>query len=50
LGSLAKSPASALRTNSFAAQRRRLAAKGKSIDRKGLARFASIVTPETLLA
>jgi putative transposase len=26
-------------------QRRRLAAKGKSIGRKGLARFASIVTP-----
>src|SRR5439155_18301251 len=31
-------------------QRRRLAAKGKSIGRKGLARFASIVTPDTLLA
>src|SRR4051812_20675436 len=32
------------------AQRRRLAAKGKSIGRKGLARFASIVTPDTLLS
>ena len=31
-------------------QRRRLAAKGKSIGRKGLARFARIVTPDTLLA
>ena len=31
-------------------QRRRLAAKGKAIGRKGLARFASIVTPDTLLA
>src|SRR5258706_3724147 len=31
-------------------QRRRLAAKGKPIGRKGLARFASIVTPDTLLA
>ncbi len=31
-------------------QRRRLAAKGKSIGRKGLARFACIVTPDTLLA
>src|SRR6266436_1844312 len=31
-------------------QRRRLAAKGKSIGRKDLARFASIVTPDTLLA
>src|SRR6185436_9574950 len=31
-------------------QRRRLAAKGKSIGRKGLARFASLVTPDTLLA
>src|SRR6185503_2239257 len=31
-------------------QRRRLAAKAKPIGRKGLARFASIVTPDTLLA
>jgi len=31
-------------------QRRRLAAKGKPIGRKGLARFASIITPDTLLA
>jgi putative transposase len=31
-------------------QRHRLAAKGKSIGRKGLARFARIVTPDTLLA
>src|SRR6266403_5322075 len=31
-------------------QRRRLAAKGKAIGRKALARFASIVTPDTLLA
>lgn len=31
-------------------QRHRLAAKGKPIGRKGLARFASIVTPDTLLA
>src|SRR6266699_6382462 len=31
-------------------QRRRLAAKGKSIGRKGLTRFASIVTPDTLLS
>ncbi len=30
-------------------QRRRLAAKGKSIGPKGLARFASILTPDTLL-
>jgi len=30
-------------------QRRRLAAKGKSIGPKGLGRFASIVTPDTLL-
>jgi transposase InsO family protein len=30
-------------------QRRRLALKGKSIGRKGLLRFASIVTPDTLL-
>ena len=31
-------------------QRRRLAVKGKSVGRKGLLRFASIVTPDTLLA
>src|ERR1044071_5353907 len=31
-------------------QRRRLAAKGKPIGRKGLAHFANIVTPATLLA
>jgi len=31
-------------------QRRRLTAKGKPIGRKGLARFACIVTPDTLLA
>ncbi len=31
-------------------QRRRLAAKGKPIGRKGLVRLASIVTPDTLLA
>ena len=31
-------------------RRRRLAAKGKSIGRKGLARFVGIVTPDTLLA
>ena len=31
-------------------QRRRHAIKGKLIGRKGLARFASIVTPDTLLA
>ncbi len=31
-------------------QRRRLAAKGKPIGRKGLARLAGIVTPDTLLA
>lgn len=30
-------------------QRRRLAVKGKSVGRKGLQRFASIVTPDTLL-
>ena len=30
-------------------QRRRLAAKGKPIGRKGLARFACIVSPDTLL-
>jgi transposase InsO family protein len=31
-------------------QRRRLALKGKPVGRKGLLRFASIVTPDTLLA
>ena len=31
-------------------QRRRLAVKGKSVGRKGLLQFASIVTPDTLLA
>ena len=31
-------------------QRRRLAAKGKSVGRKGLLQFASIVTPDTRLA
>src|SRR5215475_14221164 len=31
-------------------QRRRLAVKGKPIGRKSLARFASIVTPDTLLS
>ena len=31
-------------------QRRRLAVKGKPIGRKGLRKFASIVTPDTLLA
>ena len=31
-------------------QRRRLAVKGKNIGRKGLLRFATIVTPDTLLA
>ena len=31
-------------------QRRRLAVKGKPVGRKGLLRFASIVTPNTLLA
>src|SRR6266404_2229682 len=31
-------------------QRRRLAVKGKSVGRKGLLRFANIVTPNTLLA
>ena len=31
-------------------QRRRLAVKGKLIGRKGLRKFASIVTPDTLLA
>jgi putative transposase len=31
-------------------QRRRLAVKGKPVGRKGLLRFASIVTPDTLLA
>lgn len=31
-------------------QRRRLAVKGRLLGRKGLARFASIVTPETLLS
>ena len=31
-------------------QRRRLAVKGRSVGRKGLLRFASIVTPDTLLA
>ena len=31
-------------------QGRRLAVKGKSVGRKGLLQFASIVTPDTLLA
>src|SRR6266404_4329319 len=31
-------------------QRRRLAVKGKLVGRKGLLRFANIVTPDTLLA
>ena len=31
-------------------RRRRLAAKGKRVGRKGLMQFASIVTPNTLLA